>query len=168
MIRKATSSDINSILEITKACAADMIKAKIFQWNEHYPDRSTFETDLKRKELYVIEIENEVIGCICISSHMDEEYKSVEWLSENKNNIYIHRLAIKPELQGKGYAQQLMHFAESKSLEENRRSIRLDTFSRNTRNQRFYEKRGYKRLDKVYFPNQSEHPFYCYERLLTT
>jgi ribosomal protein S18 acetylase RimI-like enzyme len=97
---------------------------------------------------------------------MDEEYHSINWLTKNNNNLYIHRVAIHPEHQGKGYAQQLMGFAENFAIENNYTSIRLDTFSQNTRNQKFYELRGYKRLGNIYFPKQSEHPFYCYELIL--
>jgi len=68
--------------------------------------------------------------------------------------------------QGQGYAQKLMTFAENYAIENNYASIRLDTFSQNKRNQKFYELRGYKRLGNIYFPKQSEHPFYCYELVL--
>lgn len=166
MIRKGLSSDIDRILEITKACANHMISKEIFQWNEHYPNRKAFEIDVDRNELYVLEIKENVIGCIAISTLMDEEYIPVKWLTLNKNNIYVHRLAIHPDFQGQGYAQELMDFAEKFAIENNYTSIRLDTFSQNKRNQEFYELRGYKKLENVYFPKQSEFPFHCYELVL--
>jgi ribosomal protein S18 acetylase RimI-like enzyme len=166
MIRKGTYKDIDVILELTKSCARQMIERKIFQWNESYPNRNAFENDVKRNELFVFEIRNEIIGCIVASTFMDEEYVPVQWLTKNGNNIYIHRLAVHPMHQGKGYAQQLMDFAERFAIENNFCSIRLDTFSQNNRNQTFYERRGYRRLGAIYFPKQSEHPFYCYELVL--
>jgi ribosomal protein S18 acetylase RimI-like enzyme len=166
MIRKANKSDIESIIKITKSCANHMIAQGIYQWNEHYPTSAAFENDLKRKELYVLEIESQVIGSIVISTLMDDEYIPVEWLTENQNNIYIHRLAIHPNFQAKGYAQQLMDFAEQFAIDNNYLSIRLDTFSQNKRNQKFYELRGYKKLCNIYFPKQSKFPFYCYELVL--
>lgn len=166
MIRKATLNDIEHILNVTKACARDMIARGIFQWNVHYPNRTVFEADIKRGELYVLDHKNALIGCVVVSVVMDEEYIPVEWLTPNENNIYIHRLAIHPKQQGKGYAKQLMDFAEKFSTQNNYISIRLDTFSKNQRNQQFYELRGYKKLDPVFFPKQSEHPFYCYELVL--
>ena len=81
-------------------------------------------------------------------------------------NLYIHRLAIDPSQQGKGYAQKLMSFAEDKAKKNGLVSVRLDTFSQNKRNQRFYEARGYNKLSDIYFPKQSEHPFHCYELIL--
>lgn len=163
MIRKATIIDIEPIMTMTKACAKAMIAKGIYQWNEHYPNPSAFKNDIKQQELYVLEINGEVKGSIVISVFMDEEYIPIKWLTNNENNIYIHRLAVHPELQGKGYAQQLMDFAENFAIENNFSSIRLDTFSQNKRNQKFYELRGYKRLGDIYFPKQSKFPFHCYE-----
>lgn len=166
MIRKATLGDIDSIIEMTKACAQHMIANGIFQWNEHYPNKTAFENDVQRNELYVLDIENEISGCIVITTLMDDEYIPIKWLSANANNIYIHRLAIHPKHQGKGYAQQLMDFAEDFTKSNKYVSVRLDTFSQNKRNQKFYELRGYQRLGNIYFPKQSDHPFYCYELIL--
>jgi ribosomal protein S18 acetylase RimI-like enzyme len=165
MIRKATNKDIDSILNITKACAKFMIDKGIFQWNEHYPNKLAFENDVLRNELYVIETKSEIIGCIVISTFMDKEYIPVKWLTSN-NNLYIHRLAIHPKHQGEGYAQKLMDFAEIQAKKTKASSIRLDTFSQNIRNQKFYELRNYKRLGEIYFPKQSTYPFYCYELVL--
>ncbi|MGC1203602.1 MAG: GNAT family N-acetyltransferase [Flavobacteriaceae bacterium] len=166
MIRKATLKDIDKLFEITKACALSMIQKKIYQWNEFYPNKNAFLKDLERNELYVLELNNALIGCVCISTFMDDEYKAISWLSETKNNIYIHRLAIHPNHQGKGYAQKLMTFAEDFAKKNKVLSLRLDTFSQNERNVKFYENRGYKRLGNIYFPKQSDYPFYCYELVL--
>ncbi|WP_412559510.1 GNAT family N-acetyltransferase [Winogradskyella sp. MIT101101] len=166
MIRKGSLEDIDSIMNLTKACANTMIANGIYQWNEHYPNPPAFINDVNRNELYVLEIDNQVKGTIVISTFMDEEYISIKWLTKNKKNVYIHRLAIHPDLQGQGYAQQLMDFAENHAIENDYSSIRLDTFSQNKRNQKFYELRGYKRLGDIYFPKQSEFPFHCYELVL--
>lgn len=166
MIRKANITDIETIMTMTKACAKTMIAKGIYQWNEHYPNPSAFINDVERNELYVLEIDGQVKGTIVISTFMDKEYIPIKWLTQNKKNIYIHRLAIHPELQGKGCARQLMDFAEQYAIENNYSSIRLDTFSQNKRNQKFYELRGYNRLDDIYFPKQSKFPFHCYELVL--
>ena len=59
-----------------------------------------------------------------------------------------------------------MDFTENYASKNNFKSIRLDTFSQNKRNQLFYEKRNYTKLEKIYFLNQSEYPFYCYEMII--
>lgn len=166
MIRRAKISEIPDILNITKACAVFMIDKGIYQWNEEYPSPEAFEKDIERKELFVLEKLAKVIGTVVISTLMDDEYVPVKWLTPNSDNVYIHRLSVDPKFQGKGYAQQLMDFAENLARENGFISIRLDTFSQNKRNQIFYETRGYKRLEDIAYPKQSEHPFHCYELVL--
>lgn len=166
MIRKATLKDIDSIMPITKACGRHMINLGIYQWNDYYPNRAAFENDVKRDELYVLEVNDQVVGCIAISTFKDEEYLDVDWLTKTDNSIYIHRVAVHPDYQGQGMAQKLMDFAEDWARDNKFESIRLDTFSKNLRNQKFYELRGYKKLSDIYFPKQSEYPFHCYELLL--
>lgn len=163
MIRLATQKDIDPVMNITKACAKTMIANGIFQWNEHYPTKTPFQKDIERNELYIYEKDHVIIACIVISTLMDEEYVPVKWLTSNDSNIYIHRLAVHPNHQGKGIAQELMTFAETYARDSHYVSVRLDTFSQNKRNQKFYELRGYKRLGDIYFPKQSEYPFHCYE-----
>ena len=166
MIRPAKISEIREILSLTRDCAEYMANNGIDQWNEHYPSRTIFEKDIERSELFVLEKDKKIIGTLVISSHMDEEYLPVEWLTPNSKNIYIHRLSVHPNQQGKGHARRLMDFAERHAKEHGYISIRLDTFSQNKRNQRFYETRGYQKLGDIYFPNQSEHTFHCYELVL--
>lgn len=166
MIRRAKISEITDILTLTKACAAYMVQNGIYQWNDQYPSKEVFENDIKRQELYVLDIDGSLVGTQVISTCIDEEYIPVKWLAPTKNNLYIHRLAVHPNHQKKGYAQQLMDFAENHARKNDFESIRLDTFSQNTRNQKFYETRGYQKLGSINFSHQSEYPFYCYELVL--
>tara|TARA_B100001093_G_scaffold233572_1_gene223910 strand:- start:1392 stop:1898 length:507 start_codon:yes stop_codon:yes gene_type:complete len=166
VIRAGQSDDINRVTAIAKSCAQHMINRGIFQWNEHYPSKEVFEKDLNRSELFVIENGKLVIGAIVISTLMDEEYKEVKWLTPNENNRYIHRLCVDPAYQKNGYAKALLDFAENISKDQNVTSIRLDTFSQNPRNLKFYRNRDYIQLEQIYFHRQSEFPFYCFELVL--
>ena len=167
MIRTAKRSEISKLITITRACAAKMASEGIFQWDDSYPNIAAFEKDEQRGELYVLTENENPIGCITISTFKDEEYNSIEWLTPDGLNFYIHRLAIAPEAQHQGNAKKLMDFAENHARQQNALSVRLDTFSQNHRNQRFYETRGYQKLGDVYFPRQAEFPFHCYELVLS-
>lgn len=166
MIRRAKILEIPEIIAITKACTAHMAENGIFQWNEHYPSKKAFENDIERENLYVIEKNGRIIGTIVISIDMDDVYSQIDWLTPDEDNIYIHRLAIHPDFQGKGFARQLMDFAEKYARQNGCVSVRLDTFSQNKRNQEFYAKRGYQKLGDIIFQKQSEHPFHGYELVL--
>jgi len=166
IIVKAHKSDLDALLKITRNCAKQMIAQGIFQWNESYPSKSIFEKDIELSQIWKLKVENEIVGMIVLTEIEDEEYQDVSWLTPNNKNLYVHRLAVNPKDQGKGYARILMDFAEEYAEEHNYESIRLDTFSQNKRNQKFYELRNYQKLDNIFLPNQSEHPFYCYEKVL--
>ncbi len=167
MIRRANLAEIPEILHITRACARHMIERGILQWNNSYPNEAQLITDQQRDELFVLIHSWKLIGCIVITSIKDPEYESVDWLTPDHKNLYIHRLAVHPDYQGMGFARQLMDYAEQLARTREINSIRLDTFSQNSRNQKFYEQRGYTKLGNIYLPGQSEHPFHCYELLLT-
>lgn len=166
IVEKATHIDLEKLYAITKNCAKHLIEKGIFQWNDFYPSKTILQNDIDLQQIWKLVVENEIIGLIVLTEIEDEEYKNVKWLTKNSKNLYIHRLAVDPKFQGKGYAQKIMDFAENYAQENNYKSIRLDTFSQNTRNQQFYKKRYYIQLESIFFPNQSEFPFYCYELVL--
>lgn len=166
MISKATPANLRAIKALTEACAQAMRERGIFQWNEHYPSLDRLKQDILQEELFVLQEAETIIGMIVLTPEMDTEYIPIKWLSQNGNNLYIHRLAVHPNHWGEGYGQKLMEFAEDFARDRNFNSVRLDTFSQNQRNQRFYEARGYQKLGDIFFPRQSAHPFHCYELLI--
>ncbi len=166
MIRKAKISELNLIYKLSQDCARAMITQGIRQWNDHYPTKEHFEKDIKAQELYILEKDTKLIGVIVLTEVMDEEYKSITWLTDNGKNLYIHRLAVHPDYWGQGLAQNLMSFAEEYAKDNNYKSVRLDTLSENKRNLKFYKKRGYTQLGDIFFPKQNDHPFHCFELVL--
>lgn len=166
VIKKASEPDLSQLLSIIKSCGQNLIEQGIFQWNEKYPSKEVLLEDIALQQIWKLEDGNKIVGLIVLTENEDEEYQHVKWLTKNQQNLYIHRLAVHPKFQGKGYAQKLMDFAEKYAMENNYNSIRLDTFSQNKRNQKFYEQRNYIKLESIYFPNQSEFPFYCYEKIM--
>ena len=106
---------------------------------------------------------------VVLNEIQDDEYGEINWsTSEEEKNIVVHRLAVRPDQQGKGLGRLIMDFAEQWARENQYDAIRLDTFSQNPRNQRFYTNRGYTDLGPVYLKYKKEHPYYCYELLLNT
>jgi len=166
LIRKALISDLETVKSLTEACAEKMINDGIFQWNDHYPSKEIFRKDIEEEALYVWDDKNQIKGCIMFSPEKDEVYYSAKWLTQDDKNIYVHRLAVHPKFQKKGIGNKLMNFAESIAKKLNFISIRLDTFSQNKSNNKFYESRGYQKLGDVFFRKQSEFPFHCYEKIL--
>jgi ribosomal protein S18 acetylase RimI-like enzyme len=166
MIKRAVISDLEQLYSLTKSCAKHLIESGIFQWNEHYPSKKVLLKDIELQQLWKLEDNEEIVGIIVLTEIENSAYKNIKWITKNHKNLYVHRLAVNPSFQGKGYAQKLMDFAENYAKNNKYNSIRLDTFSQNKRNQEFYKKRNYTKLGSVNFPKQSEYPFYCYELIL--
>ncbi len=167
MISLGKKEEIDQIITLTKACGKHMRENGIDQWDEHYPDRISIENDVATKTIYCYRENAKIVGIVVLNELQDEEYTEIDWLTdENSRNLVVHRLAVYPESQGQGIAQQLMTFAENFAQKNNYDSIRLDTFSQNPRNQRFYTKRGYTDLGSIYLKYKKEHPYFCYELLL--
>ncbi len=165
-IELAVISNLDKVKEIAECCATDMINRNIFQWNEKYPSKKIFKKDIESNSLYLARINKEIVGCIMLSENKDDVYKDIKWLSEDNINLYVHRLAVHPQFQKKGIGSKMMDFAEDYAKLNNYESVRLDTFSKNERNNIFYKSRGYTKLGNVYFPKQSRFPFHCYEKLI--
>jgi ribosomal protein S18 acetylase RimI-like enzyme len=111
-IELAKTTDLDGVMRIIKACAADLIRKKIFQWSEKYPSSEVFKNDIDKNTLFVAKHKSKIIGCVALCSNKDLEYKNVKWLTVDNKNLYIHRLAVDPNFQKKGIGKSLMDFAE--------------------------------------------------------
>lgn len=167
MISMGKMSDIDAIVQLTRDCGKHMRDNGIDQWDEDYPDRDVLMHDLATETLFAYREKENVIGIIVLNESQDKEYKEVNWsTSEEDRNIVVHRLAVHPDKQGKGIGRTLMDFAEQWAKDHHYDAIRLDTYSQNPRNQKFYTNRGYSDLGPVFLKYKKQHPYYCYELIL--
>ncbi|MGC6507342.1 MAG: GNAT family N-acetyltransferase [Myxococcota bacterium] len=167
MISIGQIHDIDMIIRLTRACGRHMRANGIDQWDEHYPDRAVILNDLHTQTLFAYRKGTEILGIVVLNEAQDDEYADIGWsTNETDRNIVIHRLAVRPDQQGKGIGRKLMDFAEQWAKDNHYDAIRLDTFSQNQRNQRFYANRGYTNLGPVFLKYKKNHPYYCYELLL--
>lgn len=164
-IKKSTSFDLEDAFGIIIDCKIDLERQGIFQWTAHYPTLQILQDDIEQGYLYQISINGNISGIISINTVQDKEYRNISWESPEKYSLVIHRLAIDPKCQGLGLAQKLMDYAELYGVENGFKSIRLDSYSANSRALRFYEQRNYVKRGELMFPNRAL-PFYCFEKQL--
>jgi len=137
----------------------------IDQWDEVYPNKETFQTDINNNSLYIAMIEGseEIIGCIVLNEYQEPEYKDIEWSFNQGKIAVIHRLMVHPKYEGKGIARDLVEFIEKLARENGYTALRLDVFSQNLRAINFYKKQGYKVSRKVNFRKGE---FLCCEKVI--
>lgn len=143
MIKKATSHLIPSIQVVFEACIKWMESQDIMQWYAGYPARKNIVDDIEGGELYYIGEGENVWAVITINEAQDPQYQDVVWNYKGEKILVVHRLAVHPAQQGKGFAQQLMTFAEVYARRNNYAAIRLDAYEGNPHSQRFYQKMAY-------------------------
>jgi len=75
------------------------------------------------------------------------------------NSLYIHRLAVLPEYQGKKIGSTLLKYICEICLKQNMNSVTLQVKKFNIEAQRFYERHGFERIG-------SNGPNYVYKKVI--
>ena len=138
-IRPADFADLPEILKIYAQARAFMAQSgNPTQWGDHYPPQSLLETDLREKNLYVVE-NGEICGVFALFFQPDPTYARIEggaWLDDSPYAT-IHRVASNG---CGGLFAAVLHFAAEKN-----RHLRIDTHEDNKRMQHILEKHGFRR-----------------------
>ena len=158
--RKADTKDLTEIMNLISLCVRNMEEQGIHQWDEIYPDEKTIISDIEKQELYLLEDEGVLCGIIVLNEYQEPQYKNIDWKYQGKT-LVVHRLAIEPSCQRKGYATMLMRFAYMLAKEEHYENIRLDAFINNPAAVRLYEKLEYRKAGILTFRKGD---FYCFEK----
>ncbi|MNO34931.1 putative acetyltransferase [compost metagenome] len=165
-IRRARKDEIDEIMKLIAKCVQVMQAGGSDQWDEHYPNREIISLDIERGSLWVCEENNAVAGILVLDEHQSEQYEEIEWTETQGPHLIMHRLAVHPEVQGKGIARRLSTYAEEYARQNGYSSIRLDTYAKNTRALALYPKLGYDRRGEVSFPGRTA-KFPVFEKVLT-
>jgi len=162
-IEKASNKDIPGLISLFKKCTQAMINVGVFQWNEDYPDQLEIAANVNNNEVWITAHNNQIVGTITLNQFESPEYECINWTCDSF--IVVHRLAVDPTYQGNGIARRLMDFAENHCSTNSIKSVRLDTYTGNKRNLKFYHNRGYNKLGEVHFRGILD-PFDCFEKLV--
>lgn len=158
---RGTPAHVDAAWEILDRCRRALDARGIHQWDDVYPTREVIEADVANGRLWVLEVEGRVRASVALDSAQDPQYASVEW-AYSEPALVVHRLCVDPGAWGRGYATQLMNFAERYAAEHGFASIRLDAYSANPESIHLYRRRGYRDAGQVYFPRRRGH-FHCFE-----
>ncbi len=150
-IRKAKESELEELVDLYKACTIKMNESGLFNWHDNYPNSKTISSDIHNGTLYVLKT-NQIHGAVALNNDQPSEYSEINWKFLHGPFLLVHRLAISPDQQGKGYAVILMDFAEELAKSSGCNSIRMDVYTINAPGRNLYKKLNYKELNEFYFP----------------
>ncbi len=147
IIKKSKYEDIPKIMHIINEAKNYFFNEQIFQWDKNYPNNETIENDINNHNSFIILDDNNIIlGTFTLIIGRDETYDNIydgSWLT---NNLYatIHRLAIDTKYKRKGIANQIIKYCENFCIENNIKSLRIDTHKLNIPMIKLIEKNNFK------------------------
>lgn len=168
MIRMTEEKDIPHVMEIIHMAQEQFCRMGIDQWQDGYPNEEVIRRDMDRRESYVAEKEETVIGTAAISMEKEENYeiiKNGEWLTGNrKNYAVIHRIATHNAYKRNGTADAFLRFAQQAALKKGKENIRIDTHPDNRIMQNWIRKNGFVYCGHIFLDDGALR--YAYEKCL--
>lgn len=165
-LRKSTQLDVNDIMNMIGQAQEYFKKNNIDQWQDNYPNHETIKGDINKEESYVLINDNDILATAALSFNGEKNYDVIyggEWISNN-NYAVVHRVAVDENHKGKGLSGELFKNLEEICLDNNVRSIKIDTHRENESMQKFLKKSGFKYCGIIYLPDKSER--IAFEKLL--
>lgn len=133
IIRKATTEDIHSILNIIKQAQTYFKENNIDQWQNDYPNYNSIETDINNQVSYVVLKEDNIIATFMVTSDEEVTYNNIyegSWLSKH-NYMVIHRVAVDNNSKGHGVFGSIIDYVANMAKDMQVPSIRVDTHEDN-------------------------------------
>lgn len=160
-IRKANVFDITSIMEIVDDARKLFASYGSNQWQgkDAYPNYATFKSDIDNENLYVVIIDNIIVGVAAIICGSEPTYNKIyqgKWLTSSTNYLTIHRLALKKEYYGKSIAKYVIDSACLIAKIRNVSSIRVDTYYKNKEMIGLLVSKGFSYCGKIYLDRKEE------------
>ncbi len=164
LIRQARDSDVQELAQLFVLVTDAMLAEGIGQWHYTYPLAEHIQQDVDHQSCYVGEVEGRIVATITLDFRQDVQYQKVAWNVYSNQALVVHRLAVHPHWQGKGFGKQMMLFAEEKARACGSNTIRLDAYSLNPSSNAMYRQLGYRRASGYCFFRMIPDPFYCYDK----
>ncbi|MBO5351884.1 MAG: GNAT family N-acetyltransferase [Lachnospiraceae bacterium] len=172
MIRKAAVQDIPEIMNIIRDAQASIKRLGISQWQNGYPNETSFAKDIAEGISYVYEEDGEIVATAAIFCAPEPDYAVIydgEWKTNGGYGV-IHRVAVKKEAKRAGYAAKMIAYAEELTKEAGYGSLRMDTHEGNVPMRTFLKKQGFEECGMIYLSNEGsgDNKRVAYEKVLGT
>ena len=153
MIRKAVSSDLDSISEIYERIHTEEEAGRMTTgWKRGiYPTRQTALDAFARGTLYVLEEDGAVLAAGKIDQEQLPAYAEVNWLypAAEDEVLVLHTLVVDPRAKGQGRGRAFLRFYEETAKASGCKCLRIDTNERNQRARHLYHMLGYREAGTI-------------------
>ncbi|MCL2840701.1 MAG: GNAT family N-acetyltransferase [Defluviitaleaceae bacterium] len=117
----------------------------------YYPTRVVAEKGIKAGNLFVLKIEDRIVGSVILNHVQETAYAQATWGIEAQGSqvMVIHTLVTHPDFMNQGVSQKLLAFSKTHGLALGCKAIRLDVTIQNKPAIALYEKCGYSYIETV-------------------
>ncbi len=156
MLTKATQADYAALCTLYETVTDDMRANGNNQWKwGQYPTSALIQEDLDHDSLYVVRDGEDILCAVCVIDEDDREHDGVSWLFGGKVGMF-HRLAIRPEAQGKGLGRKVMEEIIGLLRQMGCDALRCDTFCDNHKALALYRSLGMRDAGDVFYPGEGD------------
>lgn len=147
MIRKANMNDLDHIEEIYNEIHTEIEegRARIGWTRGVYPARDIAEDSIRRRDMFVMEVDGQVVAAGRINQYQGPEYDEATWSfnADPDDVMVLHTLVVSPRVKGRGYGEAFARFYEDYARQQGCKALRIDTNAINAPARSLYRKLGY-------------------------
>lgn len=152
-IRKATPADAEAVAAIYSDIHTEEESGRaVIGWARSiYPTLQTALSAIERDDLFVMEMDGQIVGAAVINQQQVDVYENARWQASASPEqvMVLHTLVISPAVAQKGLGTRFVEFYEQYALGHGCPYLRMDTNARNLRARALYQKLGYREADIV-------------------
>ncbi len=155
IIELATENDRQELLALYRS----QVGREGCPWTDEYPSNETIDFDLSRDALFVMKMKGQIVGAVSIDE--DEEVNKLPyWNKALEPGVEFSRIAVLPEMQGKGIAKILLRFLFDELKKRSYKGVHIIVNKYNPKALKLYDAFDFKNVGECQMYDQD---FYCYE-----
>ena len=152
-IVQATERELNELISFYQTVADHMEERSMRHWHwGRYPNEDMIREDVKQGRLYYLLTEGEITAAVVAMCGQEPEYESLSWTGGIRPGVF-HLLAVHPSMQGAGLGGLVLDDVQQLLRRQGCDCVRCDTSEKNQAAIRFYEKLGFRRCDRLHWPD---------------
>ena len=171
-IRKADPQEIEPLHEILTKCGLDMqARFGLGHWVPPYP-LELMRKSAEERDVYAVYDDHKLIATFTTGTSPLPYYRTIPgvwecWEPSGEPALYCSRLAVLPELQGRGVGTWCMQTIERLAQAEGCRAVRFDAYDKHLQLLEFYDRLGYHRRGTFTFNTKlyGDTGMVCFEKV---
>ncbi|MFD1361205.1 GNAT family N-acetyltransferase [Lentibacillus salinarum] len=143
IIRRATASDVDTVIRILRDAAGWLRDRGIYQWDFYLTDEAASEVRqaIKAGTTYLVTDNHQPVATFNLS-HQQSELDASVWGNRDDNALYLHRLAVDKNYRHQQIGKKLLEWIQENSQTDSH-VLRLDCVADNPELNQFYVKAGF-------------------------